>query len=110
MEPDYTQTRSMYDVIFEHFGVRTQPEARVITNLNRTEPFLPSSNYSKLKLPYEASSHPGIPTRSEFTQGMKDNPLNRKYPHYPVCRVGETVIKMGDEAILHVRSSITGMD
>lgn len=106
MEPDYTQTRSRLDVIVEHFGVRTHREARVIMDLNRTEPLLPASNYSKLKLPYEASSHPRIPTISEFAQGMKDNPLSRHYTHYLVCRVGATVVKMGDEAILHVRSSI----
>ncbi|OAL53655.1 hypothetical protein IQ07DRAFT_628868 [Pyrenochaeta sp. DS3sAY3a] len=83
MEPDYTQTRSMYDVIFEHFGVRKQEEAASLMYRDRGAPPLPASNYSKLKLPYEAASHPGIPTISEFTQGMKDNRLSSKFAQHP---------------------------
>lgn len=96
--------RSKAEVFQEHFNVRMCEEAREIEQANsESGPRLPISSYTKLTLPYEASSHPGIPTFEEIAMGMKNNKISDPMGLREVCRVGNTVVKVGwDQTILQV--------
>ncbi|KAF2878228.1 hypothetical protein BDV95DRAFT_533480 [Massariosphaeria phaeospora] len=50
---------------------------------------------TKLSVPYEAPSHPGIPTVPEIKQALEDNKLSGRMGRFLVCRVGMTVVKIG---------------
>jgi hypothetical protein len=107
---DYEKERTKSDVLFEYYGVKTYDEAHAIywneLNYWREAKPLPSWYLTKLELPYEASSHPGIPTISEIDQAMKGDRLSHPYAQQAVCRIRATVVKCGDQQIIHVLSSM----
>lgn len=104
---DYENERTKSDVLFEHYGVKTHKEAKPVymKEFHNAKP-LSSWYLTRLELPYEASSHPGIPTIREIDQVMKTDRLSRPYAEHAVCRIGATVVKYGDEQVIHVRSSM----
>ncbi|KAF1845606.1 uncharacterized protein K460DRAFT_312167 [Cucurbitaria berberidis CBS 394.84] len=72
--------RSKAEVFQEHFNVRTYEEASNIYQANSDSgPRLPLSSCTKLTLPYEASSHPGIPSFEEIAIGMKNNKISERF-------------------------------
>ncbi|KAF2871936.1 hypothetical protein BDV95DRAFT_476700, partial [Massariosphaeria phaeospora] len=48
----------------------------------------------KLKLPYEADSHPDLPSKEEIERAMKDKPFTLGSGN-AICNVGELVVKRG---------------
>jgi hypothetical protein len=87
--------RSKAEIFEEHFNVRTWEEADKISRANReSDPQLPLSRYTKLMLPYEASTHPGIPSLQEIEVAMENNKLSNRFSFRDVCRVGNTVVKV----------------
>lgn len=107
MEPTYPRMRPKEEIYLQHFGVKSSDEVDKIFPKGMAEgSALPWSSYTKMTLPYEAPSHPAIPTMSDIEQAMKRNRINHRFGNFPVCRIGEVVVKMGwEEAILHVRGS-----
>jgi hypothetical protein len=104
MDAKQTRARPKEEILWEHFGVRTDNEASRVLRKNMNEGTgLPWSSLTKMKLPYEAPSHPTLPTIREIKQALKDDELGYSDSNTPVCRIGATIVKMGcDEAVLHV--------
>lgn len=104
MEAKQTRARPKEEIFLEHFGVRTDNEALDVFRKNLDGGTgLPWSSLTKMKLPYEAPSHPKLPTMSEIKQALKVNELGYSNSNTPVCKIGATTVKMGrDEVILHV--------
>jgi hypothetical protein len=104
MEANQTRARPKEEIFLEHFGVRTDNEASRVLRKNMDEGTgLPWSSLTKMKLPYEAPSHPQLPTIREIKQALKNNQLGYSDSNTPVCRIGATIVKMGcDEAVLHI--------
>lgn len=100
----YFTIRSRAEIFQEHFNVQTYEEAfRVRFTSKRPGPPGPISSYTKLTLPYEAPSHPGIPSLEEIAIGMETNKIGEHTAYRDVCRVGNTVVKVGwDAAIIQV--------
>lgn len=48
-----------------------------------------------MSLPYEAPSHPGIPSMEEIERSMTDHNRFRNSGAFQVCRVGACVVKRG---------------
>jgi hypothetical protein len=100
----YFAMRSRSEILQEHYGVQTYKEANAIAvQIFRNSQIPDLSQRTKLKLPYEASSHPDIPSLEEIKEAMKKNWLSKKGGMFSVWRVGQCVVKMGsDEMIVQV--------
>jgi hypothetical protein len=97
--------RSKSEILQEWYGVKTAQEALEIFNVDcMADNGIPFSQWTKLKLPYEAPSHPGIPSLEDIKKGMKENYINRNVGTSPVCRVGQCVVKSGGKLVLQVRN------
>lgn len=97
--------RSKKEVLQEHYGVETVTEVRkLILKDFREEWPLPLSQATKLKLPYEAPSHPDIPSIGEIDRAMVENKLTEpghiNHAFGNVCRIGKTVVKRGQETMV----------
>ena len=107
---DYEKERTKSDVLLEYYGVKSYDEAHKIywneLSYWREAKPLPSWYLTKLELLYESLSHPGIPTISKIDQAMKSDRLSHPYAQQAFCRIGATVVKCGDQQIIHVLSSM----
>lgn len=58
----------------------------------------------KLPLPYEAPNHPPLPSVEDIVKAQKTQSLRQPFGLFPVCRVGQCVVKFGQcVRILEVR-------
>jgi hypothetical protein len=66
------------------------------------QPLVPLSSFTKMSLPYEAPSHPELPTMNQIEEALKNKRISdATNSTFPVCRIGNVVIKVGyDEMIL----------
>jgi hypothetical protein len=90
--------RSKAEVLQEFFGVKTLEEADRLYGEPDVDTRLPLSSYTKLTLPYEAPNHPGIPTWAEVQQALAESKIGSRYDRHSVCRIGDTVVKVGCDA------------
>ncbi|KAF1840885.1 uncharacterized protein K460DRAFT_436368 [Cucurbitaria berberidis CBS 394.84] len=91
--------RSKTEILQEHFNVQTFNEA-FPTYLKELASFpMPLSSWTKLQLPYEASSHPRIPSFDEIDRAMKEDRL-KGGASSDVCKVGTCVVKMSYNPII----------
>jgi hypothetical protein len=96
---------SKTEILQEHYGVETTREVIPLLQKDFSVPPLPLSYWTTLELPYEAPSHPGIPSFDEIERAMKVSRLTKPGGLFHVCRVGMSVVKMSwDPMILQVSS------
>lgn len=96
--------RSKAEILKEHYGVETPREANPIAFEDPDNDRPPREQWTTLILPYEAPTHPAIPSFDEIDRAMETNPLTLPGGLYNVCIVGQCAIKYcGDPLILQVR-------
>lgn len=94
---------SKTEILQEHYGVETTRGAIPLLQKDFSASPLPLSYWTTLELPYEAPSHPDIPSLDEIERAMKVSRLTKSGGLFDVCRVGKSVVKMGwDPMILQV--------
>lgn len=87
-------------IIQKYYGQQSIPEIKKAGS--RTfyfAPQKPTSLYTKLKLPYEAPQHPGIPSIEKIEEGMSKNRFVSDVAIGPVCRIGAVVVKRSSSAV-----------
>ncbi|KAF1960258.1 hypothetical protein CC80DRAFT_544708 [Byssothecium circinans] len=70
--------RSKTEIYQKYYNVQTYDEARALYDTIHSQT-IPLSSATKLQLPYEAASHPGIPSFDEIDKGMKENHFKLRF-------------------------------
>jgi len=94
--------RTAMDVLKDHYGSdivdRMQAAYMERDDWNTRNLVKPPEEWTKVKFPYEAPSHPPLPSLDEIDEALDKNCLNRRDPythHQTVCRVRNFVVKRG---------------
>lgn len=102
--------RTKVEVIEEHSATRNIDDMWAISSADfdpEITPRPPLNNWIKIKLPYEATEHPVLPSLEEIDKGMRENRLTQSGGLFAVCKVGKCVVKMGaDRIILQVTKRV----
>jgi hypothetical protein len=101
MDTDATETsstparapRSKTEILIEAFGSADEDEIFELARARGEIPIPPLETWTTLKLPYQAPSCPPLPSLDELLAASVTHNLMPKLGSYPICRIGNTVIK-----------------
>jgi hypothetical protein len=91
--------RTKAEVLMEHYGVADYMKVMDLQMEDHDSYLwhLPLDQWTKLKLPYEAPEHPGIPSMEEIERGMRES---QYFTLLPVCKAGNCFVKIGADRII----------
>lgn len=98
--PEEYPIRSKIKLFKELYNKSTFEEAQRVFRKLHQEDGVPLSKLTKLAIPYEAPSHPELPTMDEIIAGLQNERLSHPQSTRKLCRIGGVVVKMSYEKAL----------
>lgn len=98
--PEEYPIRSKIKLFKELYNKSTFEEAQGVFRKVYQEDGVPLSKLTKLAIPYEAPSHPELPTMDEIIAGLQNERLSHPQSTRKLCRIGGVVVKMSYEKAL----------